>query len=247
MAITTTVSEHRPESGTPTSTTSGDRWAILSAAAFASFVVLTLVVARGIPILFDQPLLDLARSVDGFPLVWQIVSEAGNIPLIVVGIGIVVWLAATHRVREAILVALVLAAATAGSEAVKEIIARPRPIDTKVLAGVVYSYPSGHILEALTIYGIISLKVWHSTLPPWVRTTFVLAVVIFVFLVGIARAALGAHYPSDIAGGVMAGVGVVAAYAWLTDSGRGVRWSRGESARPQRSEPAGRWLPWRAR
>src|SRR6185369_5615623 len=186
MAITTTVSEQRPASATTTSTGSADLWAILAAASFAAFVVLTVVVSRGIPILFDQPLLGLARSFDGIPLVWQIVSEAGNIPLIAVGIGIVIWLARTHRIREGLLVALVLAAATAGSEVGKEIVARPRPLDTTVLAGVVYSYPSGHILEALTIYGIISLKVWHSTLPPWVRTTFVLAVVLFVVLVGIA-------------------------------------------------------------
>ena len=111
----------------------------------------------------------------------------------------------------------VLAAVTAGSEAVKQLVARPRPpgFDKHGL-GVVYSYPSGHVLEALTIYGIIAVLLWRSALPTAVRVALPLLFAALVVLVAIARVAVGAHYPSDVLAGLLGGIGVVALFAWVT-------------------------------
>lgn len=193
-----------------------DPWTLTAFGAFTAFAILTAIVASGTPIPLDQSLLDVARGWSSLSDFWVFISESANFPLIIVAIGIVGWLLLQRRPKDALLIFLVLAAATAGSEAVKELVARPRPVDTRVLAGVVYSYPSGHILEALTIYGIISFKVWASSLPRWVRWTQVAAVVVFVTLVGVARMALGAHYPSDVLGGLLAGIGVLATYRVLS-------------------------------
>ena len=57
-----------------------------------------------------------------------------------------------------------------GQRAREEVVARPRPpgFDNTYL-GAVYSFPSGHVLEAVTIYGIIAVLVWRSSLPTIVR------------------------------------------------------------------------------
>ena len=112
---------------------------------------------------------------------------------------------------------LVLAAVTAGSEAVKQAVARPRPpgFDNTYL-GVVYSFPSGHVLEAVTIYGIIAVLVWRSSLPRIVRIVVPIVFAVIVVLVAVARVAVGEHYPSDVLAGLLGGIGFVALFALLT-------------------------------
>jgi undecaprenyl-diphosphatase len=136
--------------------------------------------------------------------------------MIAIGVGIVLWLLRAHRRREAVLVVILLVVATVGSELVKELVARPRPVKGPEV-GVVYSYASGHVLEAITIFGIISLDVWRSGLPRPVRIGVPLLFVFLVILVGVARVALGEHYPSDILGGALAGIGTLSIFAFFTN------------------------------
>ena len=85
-----------------------------------------------------------------------------------------------------------------------------------LVEGVVYSYPSGHVLEALTMFGIIGLLVWRSASPDWVRVGINILFALLVVLVGVARIALAAHYPSDVLAGAIAGIAVLSTFAWLT-------------------------------
>jgi undecaprenyl-diphosphatase len=190
-------------------------WLLLAILGFVAFAIVTGLVAARVTFWFDQPLLDLMRNLGGLAPLWNFISDASNYPMIAVGVGIVLWLLRAHRRREALLVIVVLAAATAGSELVKLLIARPRPAQTLV-EGVVYSYPSGHVLEALSIFGIIGLLIWRSASPRWLRVGVNLVFGVLVVLVGIARIALAAHYPSDVLGGAIVGIAVLATFAWLT-------------------------------
>ena len=148
---------------------------------------------------------------------WRDLSESANIPLIVIGVAIVAFLLFTRQRAEAVLVIGVLAAITAGSEAVKLLVARPRPpAFTNDAAGVVYSYPSGHVLEAVAIYGIIAVLLWRSSLPTVVRVVIPILFSILIAFVAVARVAVGAHYPSDVLAGFLAGIGFLTLFAILT-------------------------------
>jgi len=193
---------------------------VIALLSLVAFVLLTLAVAGRIAMPFDPPILAFARTLDGLPDVWRGLSESANIPLVVIGLGMVVWLVATHRRREAFLVLIMLAAVTLGSEGIKELVARPRPSGTDPgVPGVVYSYPSGHVLEALTILGIITIRGWRSSRPLAGRVAFTVVVIVWVIFVGLARMALNAHYPSDVLGGALGGIGALSLYAWLTRPG----------------------------
>ena len=196
-------------------------WLVVALLGFAGFAVLTWLVATQTAIPFDQPLRDLARGWDGYFDLWNLLSNAANFPLIGLGVAIVLWMFWKHRQREGILVIVVLAAVTAGSEAVKQLVARPRPPGSEtVVPGVVYSFPSGHVLEAVTILGIIAILVWRSSLPQSARRAFAIAVAIFVTMVAVARVAINAHYPSDVLAGFLAGIAVLAIFARLTRPAR---------------------------
>jgi undecaprenyl-diphosphatase len=192
-------------------------WILLAILGLGGFAAVTLLVAGGYVFPFDQPLLDAGRGLGQYMDAWRGLSDSANLPLIAIGVSIVAWLLWTRRRLEAGLVILILAAVTAGSEAVKQAVARPRPpgFDTSVI-GVVYSYPSGHVLEAVTIYGIIAILVWRSRLPGIVRIVVPVAFAIVIAFVAVARVAVGAHYPSDVLAGFLGGIGVVALFALLT-------------------------------
>jgi undecaprenyl-diphosphatase len=195
-------------------------WLIIALLSLVGFVLLTATVARSVVIPFDQPLLVFAQGWDGYPDVWNVISQSANIPLIVIGIGFVLWLVRTKQRRQAVLVIVVLVAVTAGSEGIKQLTGRPRPAGTgDGIGGVVFSYPSGHVLEALTILGMVVLQVWRSSAARWVRRAFVILLIVEVALVGFARMALSEHYPSDVLAGLLGGIGVLALYAWLTRPG----------------------------
>jgi undecaprenyl-diphosphatase len=195
-------------------------WLVIAILSLVGLVVLTVAVASKVVFPFDQPLLALARAWDGWPLVWQAMSQSANIPLIVIGVGFVLWLLWTKRRREAVLVIVMLVAVTAGSEGVKQLVGRPRPSGTgDGIPGVVYSFPSGHVLEVLTILGTIALRVWRTSRRLLLRRVVVILVLIELVLVAIARLALDEHYPTDLLGGALGGVVALGFYAWFTRPG----------------------------
>jgi undecaprenyl-diphosphatase len=195
-------------------------WLFIAIAALIGFVLLTVAVASQTVFPFDQSLLATARSWDGNPLIWKAVSETANIPLIVIGFALMAWLFWKKHHREALLVFLMLAAVTAGSEGVKQLVSRPRPSGNgDGIPGVVYSYPSGHVLEVLTIFGIIAVRTWRSARPLLLRAALPILVVIEALLVGVARMALNAHYPTDVLAGLLGGTAALGLYIWFTRPG----------------------------
>jgi undecaprenyl-diphosphatase len=197
---------------------------LIALVCFAAFAVLTWLIASKVVIPFDQSLFDSAQGLGQYMEAWRDLSTSANLPLIAIGVAIVLILLLTRRWREAVLVIGVLAAVTVGSELVKQLVARPRPPGyDQSLLGVVYSYPSGHVLEAVTIYGIIAVLVWRSSLPRLIRVGLPIVFTIIIALVAVARVAVGDHYPSDVLAGLVAGIGFVALFSWLTDRVAGRR------------------------
>ena len=195
-------------------------WLLIALVSLVGFVVLTVAVASRVAFPFDQSLLAAARSWSGWKVLWQVISESANIPLIVIGLGFVVWLFVTKRRREALLVLLMLAAVTAGSEAVKQFVGRDRPSGTgDGIPGVVYSYPSGHELEVVSILGIVAVRIWRTSRLLVLRLGLAILVAIEALLVAIARLALNTHYPTDILAGLLGGIGALSLYAWWTRPG----------------------------
>jgi undecaprenyl-diphosphatase len=72
------------------------------------------------------------------------------------------------------------------------------------------------VLEAVTIYGIIAVLLWRSSLPTIVRVVLPILFSVLIVFVAIARVAVKAHYPSDVLAGFLAGIGCLALFAIIT-------------------------------
>jgi membrane-associated phospholipid phosphatase len=209
-----------PGAGTATRLARDPRDLVLDAlaiAGLAGFAVLTVVLYAHVTPFFDPPIRDALLRYQSWQVLWNDISQAANFPMIGIAVGLVLYLWWKHRRREAILVAITLALVTAGSEGVKELVHRPRPPDSQtVVPGVIYSYPSGHELEAVTILGILAVLVWRSRAPRPVAVAVAILVAVFCAWVGIARIAINAHWPSDVLAGLLGGIGVLALVIRLT-------------------------------
>jgi len=209
-------------------------WLVIAFVAILGFALLTVAIHARIVFPFDQPLLAVMHGWNVDPLVWKVLTETANIPLFVVAGAFVIWLFVNKRRREALVVLLLFAAVSATSEGVKQFTLRLRPEAGTAagIPGVIYSYPSGHVLEALTIVGSVALRIWRGAWPFAVRLAAPIVVALQVVLVGVARIALGAHYPTDVLAGLLCGAGALAIYAWLTRPGS---WADTPPAKPKRS------------
>jgi undecaprenyl-diphosphatase len=89
------------------------------------------------------------------------------------------------------------------SDFLKNVFMRPRPDYWRLIHEPTYSYSSGHAMFALLIYGLWAWFVWNSGLPRRVR--MVLAPLLALWGCGViwSRLALGAHYVTDLVGGVL--------------------------------------------
>ena len=209
-------------------------WLVIAFLAILGFAALTVAIKARVVFPFDQPLLAITHGWNVDPLVWKVLTETANIPLFLIGGGFVIWLWFNKRRREALVVLLLFAAVSATSEGVKQFTLRLRPAAGTAagIPGVIYSYPSGHVLETLTIVGSVALRMWRSALAFAVRLAAPIVVAVQVVLVGIARIALGAHYPTDVLAGLLCGLGALAIYAWLTRPGS---WADTPPAKPKRT------------
>jgi membrane-associated phospholipid phosphatase len=166
-------------------------------------------VREGEPFEFDEPLLLLAHAMarDGFDRAFLLASKLGyEWGVVPVDIALVVVLALLRRYRESLFVALATGGSALLNIATKQFFSRDRPsLWESIAPETSFSFPSGHAMGSMTLSMVFILLAWPTR---WRWPTLV-AMTVFVTMVGLSRVYLGVHYPSDIL------AGWTAAMAWV--------------------------------
>jgi undecaprenyl-diphosphatase len=78
------------------------------------------------------------------------------------------------------------------------------------------SFPSGHMVRAVVVYGLIAFALRRLAPWPWARALALPAAVVIIVLLAFDRVYLEVHWESDVIGGIILGaIALVAATVWL--------------------------------
>lgn len=185
-----------------------------------SFIVLIL----GLTILVkvnSLMFLDLAVSqyiqqigFSGFAQFMYLLTFLGNpVPSFLVLVSFSFGLLALNRKLDLLFLIFSSAGATAVSELIKAVVSRPRPDPSLINQIGIFtrpdSFPSGHVMLYIGIYGYM-LYLCHTRLEKGViQTLLMVFLALILILIGVSRIYLGAHWFSDVLGSYLIGA------AWI--------------------------------
>ncbi len=84
---------------------------------------------------------------------------------------------------------------------IKHLIKRNRPIGLKLISQGGYSFPSGHAMISVCVYGYLLYCVIQKVNNKFLKVGLSIALVFLILSIGISRIYVGVHYPTDVIAG----------------------------------------------
>jgi membrane-associated phospholipid phosphatase len=138
--------------------------------------------------------------------IFQLVSDFGD-PSTLTSISLLflVVLAVTRHWRLFCLWTITLPGAGILNQFLKETLQRERPqLPNPWIAESGWSFPSGHAMCSLVIYGLLAYSICFLPTSHRLRLSFGFLTILLVFAIGVSRLYLGVHYFSDVMAGYLA-------------------------------------------
>lgn len=184
---------------------------LLIAAAWLFFGILEDVVNGDPLVLADGAIYHALQNLRTGPgdAVMIAITEIGDTE-VVVAITIIVFLRLIwgRAWRAAIYWIVAIAGASALNTAIKLVLHRARPVESLYSGWSAFSFPSGHSTVNMVLYGFLAFLIARTVRPMW-RIPLASGAAILIFLIAFSRIYLGAHWFSDVLGGLAFGS------AWL--------------------------------
>ena len=185
---------------------------VLTAGAWA-FGAVAEEVAEGDTARSDQRVADWLHgsATDPFTDVFRAFTWIGNggfLAVVVLVAALVLW--RQGYVRDALFVVFAFVGAEVITFGMKQGFRRQRPFFEDPLATASsFSFPSGHSLVSLAVYGSIAIVIARHTRNRRVAAAVVLVAALWILAIGFSRLYLGVHFLTDVVAGYAAGA------AWL--------------------------------
>ena len=186
----------------------------IAALSGAAFILMTLaqLYAPSVIRAFDVPLAMFVSAFQTYEVTQAalLVTSLGDVAgIIAIALGAAFFMRNhPHYIR---MLALALIATTLVANGVKILVSRSRPETLLWLEPFLsFSFPSGHATATMTLFGFLAVAAARLITKGTGRTLAIGACVLVVALVGASRVMLGAHFLSDVIGGWLLGLTLVA-------------------------------------
>ncbi|WP_045519689.1 phosphatase PAP2 family protein [Neobacillus niacini] len=168
---------------------------------------------------FDHTIISVVQSLESpfLTTIMEFFTVVGSTQVVVVLCILIIFFLykVLHHRKELILFIAVVAGSPLLNLLLKEFFQRARPDLHRLIEIGGYSFPSGHAMNAFTVYGILTFLLWRHIFNRSGRCLLLLFSSFIVFMIGVSRIYLGVHYPSDIIGGYFASGFWLATSIWF--------------------------------
>jgi undecaprenyl-diphosphatase len=181
---------------------------LLAIGAAFCFLAVSAMIQRGaLLLLWDRPIQQAieSRRGDEWDALFMAASRMGS-TIVVLSLGALLALLTWRRCRAVSLAVLAATLLRPGIEwMLKDIVERGRPNFDRLVAGTGYSFPSGHVMAAIALWGLLPMVVglYSSSRRLWWASVAVSGTMIG--LISASRIYLGVHWFSDVVGGLLIG------------------------------------------
>jgi membrane-associated phospholipid phosphatase len=204
-------------------------------AVFVLFAIDTYLVVQNEVLPFDVPIARFVQNVNWGPVVYpmQLINASAGVWQVLLGAVAVVALFIFER--RAGWLMLIGSVSSLLDNIIKLIISRQRPPADLVhilSPATGFSYPSGHAVFFTWMSFMIAVSIAPRIRPSLRSVLWIVAAAVIV-LTCLARVWAGDHWPSDVLGGVLLGIGWSAFVLWLPERwlpSPSIRWFRGVRA-----------------
>lgn len=183
---------------------------IISIICFICFLLVTALVVSNSVNSFDDAIYNGVFSLrnDFFDFFFKTITSCANvIPVIIIAAIICIFL----RKNNCYVIMLVsnLVLSVASNQLFKHIICRARPDHLRLVVENGFSYPSGHSMISVFLYGTLMYILMKKTDNKKLKIFYAIVFPIFIFLIGLSRVYVGVHYPSDVLGGFLLSISII--------------------------------------
>lgn len=166
------------------------------------FIIVTALVVTNNISWFDDSIYNFIIGFRSNPLdlVLKTITRLGD--TIVIMIIVIVTLMFLNKRNRIILGSTTILTVTF-NQAIKHILRRPRPEHLRLIKQGGFSYPSGHSMIAICVYGIMIYLINKNIKNKKIKIMLSILLTILILTIGISRIYVGVHYPSDVLGGFL--------------------------------------------
>lgn len=165
------------------------------------FIIIMILVITCNITTFDDNIYNLLYSLrsSSMDLIMKTITQFGNtIPVIIITLVLMITL--TSR-KEVFLIGSNTILTVGSNQILKHIICRPRPNHLRLIVENGYSFPSGHAMISICLYGLLIYLVNKKIKNKLLKIILTILLIILILGIGISRIYVGVHYPSDVLGG----------------------------------------------
>ena len=129
---------------------------------------------------------------------FRFITKFSNVAFLVIFVLIVLLIL---RNKDAVFVIFNLIFLRLLNYVIKIIIKRDRPNILRLIKIGEYSFPSGHAMISMGVYGYLIYLIYKKIKNPYIKYLGIIILSLFIILIGISRIYLGVHYFSDVVAG----------------------------------------------